>query len=427
MDVNDMIIISIDDHVIEPPDMFDAHVPAKYRDQAPKFVRDPQGFDSWVFEDAVVAMAGLNAVVSWPKEEWGIHPSRLDEMRPGSYLVHERVRDMDRNGVLASMCFPSFPGFGGRKFIEAKDKDLALVMLKAYNDWHIDEWCASHPGRFIPLGVLPIWDMDATVAEIHRIAAKGARAVTVPELPYLLGLPSYQQPYWDPYFTALCDEDMVMCLHIGQGIEAINMGPDLSFDNMLVLFSQVSVLCAQDLLWGPAMRKYPNLKIAFSEGGIGWIPFLLDRVDRHLDTHVWTGQDFGGKLPSEVFREHSLACFISDPSSLHLHELIGDDMIAFETDYPHSDAVWPDAPEHLLRQCEQAGCSDEVINKISWQNAARFCSYDPFAVIPKERATVGALRAQSPDVETDPVSRAEWTRRYQANPIYAVAPANVSA
>ena len=350
----------------------------------------------------------------------GIRPQRLAEMRPGSYLVRERVRDMDRNGVLASMCFPSFVGFGGRKFVDAQDKDLALVVLTAYNDWHIDEWCGSHPGRFIPLAILPMWDMDAVVAELRRVAAKGARAVSMPEMPHLLGLPSYQNEYWDPFFTTLCDEDMVMCMHIGQGLDAINMGPDFSFDNFMVLSTQVSVLCVQDLLWGPAMRKYPGLKVAFSEGGIGWIPFLLDRVDRHYENQKWTGQDFGGKRPSEVFREHSLACFISDPTSLKLHSDIGDDIIAFETDYPHSDSLWPDAPEFLFNQCRDAGCSDELIDKISWANAARFCSYDPFAVIPREKATVGALRAQSPDVETDIVPRAEWTARFEANPPYQV-------
>ena len=328
MNVEDMIIISIDDHIVEPPDMFEAHVPDRYRDKAPKLLRDENGFDQWVYEDVPMGMVGLNATVSWPKEEWGFNPSSLREMRPGSYMVRERVRDMDRNGVLASMCFPSFVGFAGRKFVDAQDKDLALIILQAYNDWHIDEWCASHPGRFIPLGIVPMWDMDAVVAEVHRIAKKGARAITMPEMPYLLSLPSYQNEYWDPFFTALCEEDMVMCLHIGQGLDAINMGPDFSFDNYMVLSTQVSVLCVQDLLWGPAWRKFPDLKVAFSEGGIGWIPFLLDRIDRHYDNQKWTGQDFGGKLPSEVFREHSLACFISDPTSLKLHSEIGDDIIA---------------------------------------------------------------------------------------------------
>ncbi len=150
-----------------------------------------------------------------------------------------------------------------------------------------------------------------------------------------------------------------MCLHIGMGLDAINMGPDFSLDNFMVLSTQVTVLAVQDLLWGPAMRKYPDLKIAFSEGGIGWIPFLMDRVDRHYENQKWTGQDFGDKTPSEVFREHALACFIYDPTALKLYDDIGIDIIAFETDYPHSDSLWPDAPEVLLEQCNGAGLSDD--------------------------------------------------------------------
>jgi predicted TIM-barrel fold metal-dependent hydrolase len=350
-----------------------------------------------------------------------MNPSALAEMRPAAYLVDERVRDMDRNGVLASMCFPSLPGFSGRRFQEAADKDLAAVMLQAYNDWHIDEWCASYPGRFMPLSIGPAWDMDALVAEVKRVAAKGSVAISMPELPHIQGLPTYQSEYWDPFFRAVCDEGLVMCLHIGMGLDAIDMGPDFAPDNFMVLSTQVTVLAVQDLLWGPAMRKYPDLKIAFSEGGIGWIPFLMDRVDRHYVNQRWTGQDFGDKMPSDVFREHALACFIYDPTSLKLFDEIGIDLIAFECDYPHSDSLWPDAPEILLEQCNGAGLSDEDIEKISWRNVARFCDYDPFAVLPKEQATVGALRALATDVDTSTVSRDEWRARYEANPTYQLA------
>ena len=423
MNLDDLIILSIDDHVIEPPDLFANHLPTSYADRAPRLVRRDDGTEQWEFEGKEFGIFGLNATVSWPKEEWGLNPSALAEMRPAAYLIDERVRDMNRNGVFASMCFPSLPGFSGGRLQEAKDKDLALVVLQAYNDWHVDEWCAAYPGRFIPLAIGPTWDMDALVAEIKRMAAKGCRAISMPELPHLHGLPSYQSDHWDPFFQAVCDEDLVVCLHIGMGLSAIDMGPDFSMDNFMVLSTQVTVLAVQDLLWGPALRKYPNLKIAFSEGGIGWIPFLMDRVDRHYVNQRWTGQDFGGKLPSEVFREHVLACFISDPTSLKLYEEIGIDVIAFEVDYPHSDSLWPDAPEVLLEQCEGAGLSDDDIDKVSWKNAARFCSYDPFGVIPKEQATVGALRAQATDVDTSTVSRAEWRARYEANPTYQIASA----
>ena len=415
-----MIILSIDDHVVEPPDLFEDHVPQKYKGRAPKLVRDENGFDQWIFEGKPVATVGLNATVSWPKEEWGMDPSSLAEMRPGAYLVDERVRDMDRNGILASMCFPSMAGFSGRRFQEAQDKDLGLVMLKAYNDWHIDEWCASHPGRFIPQAIGPAWDMQAMVEEVKRVRAKGARAISMPELPHVQGLPSYQSEYWDPFWQTVCDEDMVVCLHIGLGLDAIDMGPDFRIDNFMVLATQVSVLSVQDLLWGPALRKYPKLKIAFSEGGIGWIPFLLDRADRHFQNQRWTHQDFGGRLPSEVFREHVLACFISDPTSLKLYKEIGVDLIAFEVDYPHSDSVWPNAPEFLLQQLDGAGMSDMDIEKVTWRNVARFCDYDPFAVIPKEQATVGALRAKAVDVDTSIVSRSEWRARYEADPPFVI-------
>ena len=97
----------------------------------------------------------LNAVVGWPKDEWGMDPTTYSEMRPGAYDVHERVRDMNRNGILASMCFPSIVGFSEGFFQEAADHDLSLNMTQAYNDWHIDEWAASYPGRFIPLPSRP--------------------------------------------------------------------------------------------------------------------------------------------------------------------------------------------------------------------------------------------------------------------------------
>ena len=168
----------------------------------------------------------------------------------------------------------------------------------------------------------------------------------------------------------------------------------------MVLATQVTVLAVQDLLWGPALRKYPELKVAFSEGGIGWIPFLLDRADRHYQNQRWTRQDFGAKLPSEVFREHALACFISDPTSLKLYKEIGVDLIAFEVDYPHSDSVWPDAPEFLLAQLEGAGMSDEDIAKVTWRNVARFCQLRPVRRDPQGAGDRRRAAARATDVDT---------------------------
>jgi predicted TIM-barrel fold metal-dependent hydrolase len=413
MRVEDLILVSIDDHVIEPRNMFDAHVPDKYKADAPKSIMDENGFEKWWFQGVSSGSGSLNAVVGWPNEEWGMNPSTFAEMRPGAYDIHQRVRDMNRNGILASMCFPSFTGFSARFFQEAKDHDLALVMLKAYNDWHIDEWCASYPGRFIPLASVPVWDPQESVKEVRRVAAKGCRAVTMPELPHIQGLPSYHDlDYWGPFFQACSEEQVVMCLHIGQGFAAINSAPDAPIDNLIILATQVSTLAAQDLLWGGAFFKYPDLKVAWSEAGIGWIPFYLNRCDRHYTNQRWLGHDFGGKLPSDIFREHSLACYVTDPTALKVRHDIGVDIIAWECDYPHSDSIWPNAPEFVLNEMNGAGVNDEEINKITWENSCRFFGYDPFQHISKSDATVGALRALSPDVDTTIRSKHEWRKLY---------------
>ena len=414
MKVEDLILISIDDHVVEPPNMLDAHVPAKYKDQAPKNQKNEWGHDVWTFQGQAMGTVGLNAVVTWPKEEWGLDPTGFAEMRPGAYDIHERVRDMNRNGIFQSMCFPSFAGFSGRYFQQAEDQDLSLVMLSAYNDWHIDEWCAAYPGRFIPLAIVPVWNQKAMVAEVRRVAAKGCRAITMPELPHIQGLPSYHDlEYWGPLFDVCSELGVVMCLHIGQGFAAINMAPGAPIDNMIILATQVSTLAAQDLLWGGAFFKYPDLKIAWSEAGIGWIPFYLDRCDRHYTNQVWLGHDLKGKMPSEIFREHSLACYVTDPTALKVRHEIGMDIIAWECDYPHSDSIWPDAPEFLINEFNGAGLTDAEMNKITWENTARFFDLDPFSIIKKEQSSVGALRALATDVDTTVRSRKEWRQRFE--------------
>ena len=149
MNIDDLILVSIDDHVVEPPDMFLNHVPAKYKAEAPIVVTDDKGVDQWMYQGRPQGVSGLNAVVSWPPEEWGRDPAGFAEMRPGVYDVHERVRDMNRNGILASMCFPTFTGFSARH-LNMHREDVTLVMVSAYNDWHIDEWAGTYPGPVHP-------------------------------------------------------------------------------------------------------------------------------------------------------------------------------------------------------------------------------------------------------------------------------------
>jgi predicted TIM-barrel fold metal-dependent hydrolase len=411
----DMILVSIDDHVIEPPDMYKNHVPTKWLDEAPKVVRNEQGIDEWVFQGQRTSTRfGLAATVGWPREEWGLDPGSFSELRPGCFDVHQRVLDMNANGVLGSLNFPTMAGFNARTFSESRDKEIAHVMLQAYNDWHIDEWCGAYPGRFIPQGIIPIWDVDAAANEVHRIAKKGCRSISFLETPHVQGLPSFLSGYWDPMLEAISEENMVLSLHIGAGFDVIKRPQEAPIDHLMVLACQISAITAQDLLFGPTLRRFPDLRVALSEGGIGWIPFYFDRIDRHFENQAWLHGDFGGKLPSEVFRDHILACYITDPSGLRLRDRIGMDIIAWECDYPHTDTTWPTSPEFAWNELQEAGCGDEEIGKITWENACRFYDWDPFEHTPREQATVGALRALAGGVDVTRIPRAEWRKRNEA-------------
>ncbi|MGW1754250.1 amidohydrolase family protein [Streptomyces mirabilis] len=395
MDRDDLVLISVDDHIIEPPDMFVNHLPERYKDDAPQLVHQDDGTDTWTFRETVIRTAALNAVAGRPKEEYGLEPQALDEIRPGCYDVNERVADMNAGGILAQMNFPSFPGFAARLFA-TEDADFSLALVRAYNDWHIDEWCGAHPGRFIPMAIPVIWDAELCAAEVRRVAAKGCHSLTFTENPAVLGYPSFHDPYWNPLWRALSDTDTVLSVHIGSSgrlaIPAVDSPPDV----MITLQPMNIVSAAADLLWSQPVKDFPDLKIALSEGGTGWIPYFLERVDRTFEMHAaWTLQDFGGKLPSEVFREHFLTCFISDPMGVKLRHDIGIDNIAWECDYPHSDSMWPEAPEELMGVMERFDVSDSDIDKMTHENAMRWYSFDPFTHVPREQATVGALRKRA--------------------------------
>src|SRR6266567_3539579 len=208
--------ISVDDHLIEPARLWQERLPERWRETGPRIVREG-GSEFWVYEDRQIVTTGLNAVAGKRREEFSPEPITYEEMRPGCYDPAARVADMNAGGVLASMLFPSFPRFCGQIFHEAKDKDLALLCVKAYNDWMIDEWSAAAPGRFIPMIIVPLWNPTEIAREIERCAAKGVTAVAFSENPEPLGLPTIHDinRYWDPLLRAAEETQMVISMHVG--------------------------------------------------------------------------------------------------------------------------------------------------------------------------------------------------------------------
>jgi len=396
---DDMILISVDDHIAEPADMFEGHVPEKYRDRAPHVVVEGDGREQWYYGDLKGRNLGLNAVAGKPREMFNVDVLRYDEMRPGCYDVHERVRDMNAGGQLAAINFPNWTGFSGQVLNQGPDRDVNLVMIQAYNDWHVDEWCGAYPDRFIPCGILPLYDVQEAAKEMHRLAAKGVHAVTFSENPEALGLPSIHTDYWDPVFAAACDTETVLCCHLGSSSRSAQLSADAPPSARMTMSSTMSMWTLGEMIWADFWERFPSLKISITEGDVGWIPYFLWRAEHVHRVHSgWTQKTFpNGGSPTQVFKDHLAVCFIQDPIGVKLIDELNEDMVCWESDYPHSDSSWPNCPEVTLAAC--AGLTDEQIDKITHLNAMRLYSFDPFAVRPREQCTAKALRAESPDVD----------------------------
>jgi predicted TIM-barrel fold metal-dependent hydrolase len=406
MDTDDMILVSVDDHVVEPPDMFEKYLPNRFKalDEAPRVIRNADGNDVWIYDGLEFPNIGLNAVAGRPRDEYGVDPTRFDEMRKGCWDIDARVDDMNANGVLGSMCFPSFPRLCGQVFAEAKDHDLALACVQAYNDWHLESWCGAHPGRFIPLGLVPFWDIDLTMAETRRLADRGFHAISFSENPSKLGLPSLHSHYWDPFWAACQDLEIIPCLHIGSSSEIIVTAGDAPFDVTATLQPMNIVQAAADLVWSPVLRSYPRLKFALSEGGVGWLPYFLDKIDLvYRKQSGWTHQDYGDALPSEVFKERIVTCSLDDQVTADVAARAGTTNMTWECDYPHSDSDWPESPEVTVAGMHEL--DDETINNITHRNAIRLFEFDAFSHRDPSKSTVGVLRIEAVDKGVDTAFR----------------------
>ena len=406
--MNDMILVSVDDHMVEPPEMYELHIPAKYKDRAPRIV-DRDGVQVWEFEGRITPNIGLAATVGRERHELGLEPNRFDQMRSGCYNVHDRIMDMNANGTFASLCFPTAPGIPGSQFSMIDDKDLGLAVLRAYNDWHMADWCGPYPERFISLAQIPYWDPKLAAEEVHRMARLGCTTFNYCQNVTALGAPSIHDKHWDPFFDAVCDVDGAVAVHLGTGFRKMYNSLDAPYSGYMAMVNMDMANFATDIIFSTRLQRYPQLRIALSEGGIGWIPFFLERCKWIQERHsVWAKDDLGGLTVDELFRRHFLTCFIDDPVGIEMRHRIGIDIISWECDYPHSDCTWPESPEFLVQQFQ--GVSAQDIAKMTHENALRFFRFDGLEKFGRKAASVGKLRAQAQGLDLKAPSSAGMTR-----------------
>jgi len=384
-------IVSLDDHVVEPPDVWTKRLPAKYRDVGPHIVLAPPGtpvLDGgtyreapgtegdpvawWFYEDQQYSVKRLIAAAGYPADEIGFDGITFEQMRPGCWQPQARLDDMTMNHVEASLAFPNYPRFCGQIFLKGRDKELARLCVEAYNDWQVEEWCAGSGGRLIPLCLIPLWDVELAAAEVRRNAARGVRAVAFSELPPWLGLPSIHSGYWDPFFAACAETGTVVAMHIGSGTKTINSSDDAPDAVQAVNMFANSALSLIDFLFSGVLVRFPEVKLLYAEAQIGWIPYVLERVDDVWDVHRgWSqSQRNVSEPPSQYYYRQVVSCFFKDGVGVENLDRVGRDNIAFETDYPHQDSTWPNT--HQVAKELFGQLDAETVHKIVRGNAIRF-------------------------------------------------------
>jgi predicted TIM-barrel fold metal-dependent hydrolase len=257
--------------------------------------------------------------------------------------------------------------------MERADKDLALLCVRAYNDWMVDEWCAGEgAGRLIPLTMVPLWDAELAAAEVRRCAAKGSHAVTFSENPHPLGLPSIHSGAWDPFFAACEETDTVVCLHIGSSSRMPFTSPDAPFIVSSVLTFSNAMGSMLDFIFSGTLARFPGLRLAYSEGQVGWMPYVMERADKLW--HERSDNSFGTDLPeppTSYLRGRVFGCIFDDETGLANRDVVGMEHICFETDYPHADSTFPRSAEVASGICSKAGLSDTEIYQLLRGNAIK--------------------------------------------------------
>jgi predicted TIM-barrel fold metal-dependent hydrolase len=387
-------IISVDDHVIEHANVWQDRLPAKFKEKGPHVIQkrghmrfvggvfsyeeadDGQLGDWWVYEEKQVPQTRLSAAAGFDRDEVTVTGITYDQMRRGCWDPKARLEDMDVNHVEASLAFPSFPRFCGQEFMEAKDKELSDLCVKAYNDWMVEEWCGDSGGRLIPLIIIQLWDAELAAAEVRRNADRGVHAVCFSEIPPYLDLPSIHTDYWEPFFRACQETNTVICMHIGSSSKMPSTSTDAPAAVGSTLTFGNAMSSMTDWMFSGWLERLPDLKLAYSEGQIGWIPYILERADKVWeDNRAWGGvADKVPMPPSTYYYRQIYGCFFDDVHGLESLEKVGVDNTTFETDYPHSDSTWP----HTLEVAKKlmGHLPAETIYKIVRGNAIKMLSLD---------------------------------------------------
>jgi predicted TIM-barrel fold metal-dependent hydrolase len=372
----DELVISADSHVIEPPNVFD-RVPASLRDRAPKLMRGPDGGDGWSFNGQPPKRTyGIEVMAGREKTDFQLGGLRFDQIRKGFWDGAAHLEDLALDGMSGSVLFPN----NSAAVYSLPDRELGVACMKSYNDWLLEDFQSVDPRRLVGLVMLPVDDgMEAAVAELERVARKGAKGCFIPGMPER----PYNDPYYEPLWKAASDANLSLNLH-----RTLGGKPDKSDWDELVeqrvsvggivfrYFSSVRPLTY--LIFSGVFDRHPNLKIVAGEVDCGWIPFWAQTMDAHWEKQQsWFPQKLEHK-PSDFL---GVNCFVTTIDDYVGYDLMKtgkypylSKMTMFSTDYPHSATTWPNS--RAVAEELTAGMTPEVKTAVLADNARKLYHMD---------------------------------------------------
>jgi predicted TIM-barrel fold metal-dependent hydrolase len=351
--------------------MFDGRLSAKFKDGAPT-VEHIDGCTWWNIDGNRVPVLMANGGAGRPMSEWHYGAADQKDFRGAVCDPKARVLDMDQGGVWASLCFGSITwGFAGTRFSKFNDPELGYACLQAYNDWHFEEWVGAAPDRYIPCQLTFLADPELAAKEIYRNAERGFHAVSFSENPEGLGFANVYQRSWDPFFRACEETETVINLHVGSSGKAQVPTSSSAEEVTVALFPVSGFEALIDWIYSGVPLRFPKLKIALSEAGISWVPMAIERLRRGYRQSAGFGKGWpeGEPTPMELVQRNFLFTSIEDPSGFQMLDLIGEDSVMVETDYPHFDSTWPTSQAMIRSELEKLPPAQ--IRKVCYENAAR--------------------------------------------------------
>lgn len=365
-------LFSVDDHLLEPPELWTSRLPTKFHDTCLR-VENIDGIDFWVYGDERFPTMKMFATAGIPQSEWDMGVINYADMLPACYDAKARSKALREDGIVGAVTFPTAAGFGGRRFHEAKDKELADLSVRAYNDFMFDEWHAADPEILVPTILCQLWDPQLAADEVRRCGKRGARALSFPENPYVMGLPSLHDGAWEPLWRALEETDIAISMHGGASGRSFLATPESHFMQAIVgapIITGGEVI--SELMFSPVTRKFPGLKWVITEVGAGYLPYLLERADFEFERmSSWHGLD---ELPSETFHRCMWVPLVNEHFAVEHRHKIGVDNLMWESDFPHPESHWPhsrEAAQKFLTDIPKA-----EFDKITHGNAAYVFRWD---------------------------------------------------